>query len=82
MELGVAARLASALRVIRDQLCSDPQTWGDPVRTYHTLGLTAYRRMYEDLLVNYVVHPVERIVWLDSVLPVLTHPLNPEHPGE
>lgn len=77
----VAARFAAALGVIQDRLRNSPLTWGDPFRVYPALGLTAYRRLHDELLVNYVVHEEQRIVWLDSIVPVFGHPLRPEMPG-
>jgi hypothetical protein len=54
---------------------SDPVGWGDPLRHYTDAKSVAYRRVYDNLLVEYAVHDELPVVWLIDVVAVLGHPL-------
>jgi hypothetical protein len=81
VELGVGPRFGAALLVIRDALQTAPREWGDPVRVYHHLRQTYYKRIHDELLVEYTVHEAEPFVWLVAIHPILGHPMNPETNG-
>ncbi len=59
------------VRRILDRLENDPVEAGDPFRRYIGLKLTAFRLLVDRVSVLYT----ERIVFLQSVDPVLGHPL-------
>jgi hypothetical protein len=75
VELGVRERLSAALAAIDSRLRTDPVGWGDPVRHYARARVTAYRRIHDELLVEYSVHDDRPEVWLLDVVPILSHPL-------
>jgi hypothetical protein len=54
--IGLQAEFTAALAEMDERLRTDPEAWGDPLRDYRGLHLTAYRRYGPVLIVNYAVH--------------------------
>jgi hypothetical protein len=73
--VGVRDRFAHSLAEIESALQHRPREWGDPVATLQGLRLTRYRRVYDRLLVTYVVHLDQPIVWLLGVEPLKKSPM-------
>jgi hypothetical protein len=72
---GVGSRVARALLEIEGRLELDARNWGDPTRHFRQAQLTRYRRVHDELAVEYAVHDSEPLVWVTDVAPVLSHPL-------
>ena len=72
---GILRDWDGTVRRILDRLENDPVEAGDPFRRYVGLKLTAFRLLIDRVSVRYTVHDTERIVFLQSVDPVLGHPL-------
>lgn len=72
---GHSQRVRAALAEIEQRLIADPVGWGDPLCHYTDAKAMAYRRLYDELLIEYAVHDDLAEVWLIDVVPVLGHPL-------
>ncbi len=75
---GNERRVKAAFVEIELRLVADPVGWGDPLCHYTDAKATAYRRLFDELLVEYAVHDELTDVWLIDVVPVLGHPLRSE----
>lgn len=73
--IGILPAILATLRTIERNLTTIPREWGDPFQQLPGLKMVVYRRIIEQLLVVYAVHEREPLVWLQTVAPVLNHPL-------
>ena len=72
---GLSARVTRSLQEIERYLELDPKEWGDPFKRLAHLKQVLYRRIHDELSVEYSVHDTEPYVWLSRIEPVLGHPL-------
>lgn len=72
---GVYQRFRQSLQEIEGHLEFDPISWGDPTFELKSLRLQMYRRIHDDIAVEYGVHQTDPIVFLSKIVPVLGHPL-------
>ena len=72
---GIGKLVGESLIEIEGHLESYPREWGDPVKYSKAFSLTLYRRVFDNLCVEYSVHDSEPYVWLSRIEPVLGHPL-------
>ena len=75
LSLGIGDRVMRCLREVERNLESNPHVWGDPIRHKDHARISIYRRVMDDLCVEYGVHDTEPYVWLSRIEPVLGHPL-------
>jgi hypothetical protein len=78
---GFAEAFDSAIDRILDQLRTQPREWGEPSHHLRGLGMTAFRKMYERLLVIYSVHDRIPMVTIWNIYPTAGHPLAPPPPN-
>lgn len=76
-ELGIVSEYVDMLRVMEEQLATDPLTWGDPVHRVPSLGLFLFRRIHWKIKVLYAVHEEQQVVFIISCELVLSNPLLP-----
>jgi hypothetical protein len=74
--IGIGQEYAIALRDIWERLSNDPLTWGDPLFNLHHLDLLVFRALHPTLQVQYAIHQVERIVFVQSIVPRPGSPFN------
>jgi hypothetical protein len=67
--LDIGQDYADALRSIWERPSNDPLGWGDPLFSLHHLDLLIMRGLHPLLQVQYAVHQVERIVFIQSLRP-------------
>lgn len=72
---GIVMRISKSLREVEGHLELHPTDWGDPFRHLHYAKITVYRRVHDQLNIEYGVHTIEPLVWVSLVEPVLGHPL-------
>ncbi len=77
--LELEVMVGRSLLEIEGHLELDPRAWGDPVKDLDHLNQVMYRRLFDNLKVEYSVHRTESLVWLLLIEPVLGHPLCQNH---
>jgi hypothetical protein len=73
--LGIGREYAATLRFIIERLSTSPLTWGEPSHHYRLAKLVQRKMIFQRVLVIYVVHEDQPIVFVKECKPVLGHPL-------
>jgi hypothetical protein len=74
--LGIRPLLEAALLRILDRLTNDPVGWGNPLFTYHHLGMQMYNGVEWDMVVTYGVDVGHRLVCIRQFQLLPMNPLN------
>ncbi len=75
--LGFAGAFDAAIDQILDHLRTRPREWGEPSHHLRGLQMTAFRKMYDRLLVIYSVHDRIPMVAIWNIIPTAGHPFAP-----
>jgi hypothetical protein len=70
--MGVRDEFTQTMTGVDSALRTQPTTWGTPVEVLHTLRMTKYRRVLNDVRIEYTVHQDVSNVWLTHVSPTRT----------
>jgi hypothetical protein len=60
----------TALKIIHQQLTTEPLTWGEPWYRLHHLGLQVFQRVCMPLHISYAVDEPRRIVYVKKLTPL------------
>ena len=72
---GILSSWISSSRAAFERLELEPETAGDPLHRLRNMNLTVYRLLMNRVCIVYAVHDWERIIFIQSIDPVLGHPL-------
>ena len=76
LRTGIGQEYTDALKSIWERLSNDPLAWGDPLFNLHHLDLLVLRGLHPLFHVQYAVHQVGRIVFVQALLLRPGSPLN------